>query len=164
MKEIVRERATALFGKELGLNELHKHLFEDVFPNAGEIRKVCVYQDGFVFENASFLSDTLKLIDRMPERTYEDIINKYIEMVVAHPFLEGNDFVLRLWLDTILRKNLQVAVDWSLINKEDYTSALKRSALNPDILSMLLEGALTKEINDEATFIKSIEASLAYEE
>lgn len=163
MKEIIRDRAISLFDKELEIKEIHKHLFEGLIPSAGEIRKEGVYEDGFVFENASFLPDTLKLIEKMPERTFEDIINKYIEMTIAHPFKEGNDFALRMWLNMILRKNLQVAVDFSLIEKEDYISALKRSAINPDILSMLLESALTKDIDNKELFIRSVDSSLQYE-
>ena len=163
MKETIRERAISLFGKELEIKEIHKYLFEGLIPNAGEIRKEGVYEDGFVYESASFLPDTLKMIERMRESTFEDIINKYIEMTIAHPFLEGNNFVLRMWLNMTLIKNLQVAVDFSLINKEDYISALKRSAINPDILSMLLESALTKEIDNKELFIRSVDSSLQYE-
>ncbi len=162
MKDLVIERAISLFDKELTLIEIHKSLFEGVFLDAGTIRKEVVKEDGFIFESPMFLPDTLKIVERMPECSFDDIINKYIEMNIAHPFKEGNDFAMRLWLDMLLVKNVKARVDWCLVSKEDYVSALKRSAINPDILSMLIRSVLTSDIDNKELLKKSIEQSLSF--
>lgn len=162
MKDLVLDRAISLFGKELTLMEIHRTLFEGVFLEAGKIRKEVVTEEGFIFESPMFLPDTLKIVERMPENSFDDIINKYIEMIIAHPFKEGNDFALRLWLDISLSKNIKARVDWAIISKEDYLSSLKRSAINPDILSMLIKSALTSDIDNKELLVKSIEQSLSF--
>lgn len=163
MKEKLIERAFEIFDKDLSVKDIHKHLYQGILPNAGELRDENIYEDGYAFEMASFIKGSLSLVEIMPESTFEDIINKYIEMTFIHPFAEGNNFALRTWLGITIKKNLQMTLDYSLINKDEYISSLKRSAINPDVLSVLLQNALTKEVEDKQTIKRSIEASVSLE-
>lgn len=128
------------------------------------IRKKNISKGGFCFENADFLEKTLKEIENMPETTLEEIVSKYIEMNIAHPFMEGNVRSMRIWLDLILRKNLGVVIDWSKIKKYEYLTAMKKSILNKSEILNLIKGALTKDINNKEVIMKGIDYSYYYEE
>ena len=169
-----KARALKLFGsKELdgfavgtvkGLQQIHKYLFGGLYDFAGEIREKNISKDNFRFANSLYLPDTLKAIEKMSESTYEEIIEKYVEMNIAHPFLEGNGRSTRIWLDLILKKNLKKCIDWSKIDKNDYFEAIIRSHVNPLELKELLRPALTGDINNREVFMKGIEQSYYYEE
>ena len=151
-------------GTTKGLQEIHHFLFQDVFDFAGKIRSVDLAKGNFRFAPVIYLKDTLKTIDNLPENTFEEIVKKYVEMNVAHPFREGNGRATRIWLDLILKKNLKKCVDWSKINKEDYLSAMERSPINSLEIKTLLESALTDKIEDREVYMKGIQASYEYEE
>ena len=147
-----------------GLQQIHHYLFQDVFDFAGQIRDIHLSKGNFRFAPAMYLKDTLKTIDAMPEDSYDEIIKKYVEMNVAHPFKEGNGRATRIWLDQILKKNLKKCVDWSKVDKAAYLSAMERSPVNDLELRTLLEPALTSEINDREVYMKGIQASYDYED
>ncbi|MBL7576468.1 cell filamentation protein [Peptoniphilus asaccharolyticus DSM 20463] len=150
-------------GTTKGLQQIHKYLFEDVFDFAGEIRKLNIAKGNFRFAPVLFLEDNLKIIDKMPENNFKEILNKYVEMNVAHPFLEGNGRSTRIWLDLILKKNLSQCIDWSLIDKYNYLQAMERSPINSLELEFLLKTALTDKINDRQVYMRGIQASYEYE-
>lgn len=151
-------------GTTEGLKQIHQFLFQDVFDFAGKIRDVDLAKGNFRFAPAMYLNDTLKTIDNLPGNTYDEIIKKYVEMNVAHPFREGNGRATRIWLDQILKQKLGKCVDWSKIGKEDYLSAMERSPINDLEIKTLLEGALTSNINDREVYTKGIQSSYNYEE
>lgn len=151
-------------GTAKGLQQIHQFLFQDVFDFAGKIREVDLSKGDFRFAPVIYLSNALGVIDKMPEETFEDIIRKYVEMNVAHPFREGNGRATRIWLDQILKKRLGKCVDWSRVGKEEYLSAMERSPINDLEIKTLLESALTSEIDNREVYMKGIQSSYAYEE
>ena len=146
-----------------GLSQIHRYLFEYVYSFAGEIRKVNIAKGNFRFASVLYLEDILKKIDNMPHDNFDNIISKYVEMNVAHPFREGNGRSTRIWLDMILKNNLNKVVDWSKINKEDYLLAMERSPIKDTEIKLLIENALTDRINDRAVYMKGIDVSYEYE-
>ena len=151
-------------GTTEGLKQIHRYLFQDVFDFAGKIRDVDLSKGNFRFAPAIYLEDTLKTIDNLPENTFDEIVKKYVEMNVAHPFREGNGRATRIWLDQILKKRLGKCVDWSKIGKEEYLSAMERSPINDLEIKTLLESALTSDINDREVYMKGIQSSYEYED
>lgn len=147
-----------------GLREIHAYLFEEVFEFAGELRKVNISKGNFRFVAVLYLDEALKQIDKMSEETFDQIVDKYVEMNIVHPFREGNGRSTRIWLDLILKKNLKQCVDWSKINKADYLSAMERSPINTLEISVLLKKNLTGDINNREVFMKGIDASYVYED
>jgi len=145
------------------LQTIHKQLFMDIYDFAGKVRSVNIAKGGFRFVPAMYLLDALIQIERMPQSTFDEIIEKYVEMNVAHPFREGNGRSTRIWLDLILKKELQLVVDWSKVNKEDYLSAMERSQIKDLEIKFLLKNALTEHINDREVYMKGIDASYMYE-
>ena len=145
------------------LQTIHKQLFMDIYDFAGKVRSVNIAKGGFRFVPAMYLLDALIQIERMPQSTFDEIIEKYVEMNVAHPFREGNGRSTRIWLDLILKKELQLVIDWSKVNKEDYLSAMERSPIKDLEIKFLLKNALTEHINDREVYIKGIDASYMYE-
>lgn len=145
------------------LQAIHKQLFMDIYDFAGMVRSVNIAKGGFRFVPAMYLLDALKQIERMPQSTFDEIIEKYVEMNVAHPFREGNDRSTRIWLDLILKKELQLVIDWSKVNKEDYLSAMERSPIKDLEIKFLLQNALTEHIDDREVYMKGIDASYMYE-
>jgi cell filamentation protein len=146
-----------------GLSDIHKFLFSDLYTFAGKIRKENIAKGNFRFASCMYLEDVLNKIDNMPQDTFENIIKKYVEMNIAHPFREGNGRSTRIWLDMILKKELNKVVDWSMINKEDYLLAMERSPIKDLEIRLLLQNALTDKINDRQVFMKGIDASYQYE-
>ncbi|MBN1462551.1 MAG: Fic family protein [Paludibacteraceae bacterium] len=151
-------------GTAKGLQQIHAYLFGGLYDFAGQIRQKNISKGGFQFAVSHFLGDTLKQIEEMPETTFDEIINKYVEMNIAHPFMEGNGRSTRIWLDLILKKQLKKCVDWSKISKSDYMNAMMQSPTNSSVLQTLLKNALTTKINDREMFMKGIDYSYYYEE
>ena len=151
-------------GTTRGLQQIHGYLFGGLYDFAGQIRTVTISKGDFTFCRAQFLPNALKEIDHMPDNTFDEIIAKYVEMNVAHPFMEGNGRATRLWLDLLIKNRLGVCVDWSRIAKRDYLNAMILSATDPDQLHSLLKGALTDKISDRETFMKGIDYSYYYEQ
>ena len=151
-------------GTTKGLQQIHAYLFGGLYSFAGQIREKNILKGGFQFAVSRFLGDTLKQIEAMPETTFDKIIDKYVEMNIAHPFMEGNGRSTRIWLDLILKKRLKKCVDWSKISKNDYMNAMMLSPTRSSVLKMLLNNALTIKINDREMFIKGIDYSYYYEE
>lgn len=145
------------------LQVIHKQLFMDIYDFAGKVRSVNIAKGGFRFVPAMYLLDALKQIERMPQSTFDEIIEKYVEMNVAHPFREGNGRSTRIWLDLILKKELQLVIDWSKVNKEDYLSAMERSPIKDLEIKFLLKNALIEHIDDREVYMKGIDASYMYE-
>jgi len=146
-----------------GLAEIHKFLFSDIYEFAGKVRDVNLAKGNFRFAPAIYLEEALKKIDSMPQDNYDNIIKKYIEMNVAHPFREGNGRSTRIWLDMILKKELGKVVDWSKVNKEEYLLAMERSPIKDTEINLLLSNALTDKINDREVYMKGIDTSYRYE-
>lgn len=146
-----------------GLSKIHKFLFEDIYSFAGKIRKENIAKGNFRFASCMYLEDVLKKIDDMPQTSLEDIIKKYVEMNIAHPFREGNGRSTRIWLDMILKKELNKVVDWSKVDKEDYLLAMERSPVKDTEIRLLLQNALTDKVNDRLVFMKGIDTSYQYE-
>lgn len=146
-----------------GLSDIHRFLFEDIYFFAGKIRKENIAKGNFRFASCLYLEEVLNKIDNMPQDTFENIIKKYVEMNVAHPFRDGNGRSTRIWLDMILKKELNRVVDWSKVNKEDYLFAMERSPVKDTEIKLLLQNALTDKINDRQVFMKGIDASYEYE-
>ena len=151
-------------GTTKGLQQIHAYLFGGLYDFAGQIRQKNISKGGFQFAVSRFLGDTLKQIDIMPETTFDEILNKYVEMNIAHPFMEGNGRSARIWLDLILKKRLKKCVDWSKISKQDYMNAMMQSPTKNNVLKTLLNNALTSKINDRDMFMKGIDYSYYYEE
>jgi cell filamentation protein len=172
--EISKRRAKELFdsadlssfevGTTKGLQQIHQYLFKDLYDFAGQIRKLNISKDSFRFANSLYLEDALQRIEEMPEMTFEEIIEKYAEMNIAHPFMEGNGRSTRIWLDLILKKRLGMRIDWASINKNDYFEAMIRSHVKSLELRELLRTGLTDKIDDREVFMKGIDQSYYYEE
>ena len=146
-----------------GLSKIHEYLFSDIYEFAGKIRKDNIAKGNFRFASALYLEDVLKKIDKMPEDNYENIIKKYVEMNVTHPFREGNGRSTRILLDMILKKNLNKVVDWSRVNKSDYLLVMERSSIKDTKIKLLLSQALTNKVNDRTIYMKGIDTSYQYE-
>ncbi len=170
---LTKRRALELYDNELlgtfevgtfdGLAKIHGYLFQDVYDFAGEMRTVNIAKGGFRFAPSIYLSEALEAIGKMPQSNFDEIIKKYVEMNVAHPFREGNGRTTRIWLDAILKKELGLVVDWSLIDKEDYLLAMERSPIRDTEIKAVLKEALTDKINDRQIYMKGIDASYNYE-
>lgn len=169
-----RSKAYALFESSLidsievgtvkGLQQIHAYLFGGLYDFAGQIRTVNIAKAGFQFAMAQYLEQTLKNVERMPEDSFDNIIDKYVEMNIAHPFREGNGRATRIWLDLILKKNLKLCIDWSQVDKRKYLEAMTRSVADPTSIKDSLRSALTDKINDRDTFMKGIDYSYYYEQ
>lgn len=169
-----KSKAYALFDSSLldtlevgtvkGLQQIHGYLFGGLYDFAGQIRTLNIAKGGFQFAMARYLPKTLNKIEKMPESTFDEIADKYVEMNVAHPFMEGNGRSTRIWLDLMLKKNLKLCVDWSKINKKDYLSAMEKSVSNLAQIKALLKSALTDKINDREVFMKGVDYSYYYEQ
>ena len=169
-----KQKAYDLFESELqqaievgtikGLKQIHAYLFDGLYSFAGDIRTKNIAKGGFAFASVAYLDENLKIIEKLPEATFEQIISKYVEMNIAHPFMEGNGRATRIWLDMILKKNLSKCVDWSRIDKKDYLNAMKQSVVDSTWIMELLKNALTDEINSREMFMKGIDYSYYYEE
>ena len=150
-------------GKFSGLKAIHKYLFDEIYDFAGELRTVNIAKGNFRFASVMYLEAALVSIDKMPQSTFDEIIEKYVEMNIAHPFREGNGRSIRIWLDFILSKELQVVVDWSKVDKDDYLLAMERSPVKDIEIKYLLKGALTEKTNDREVYMKGIDHSYYYE-
>lgn len=172
-ERISKQKALALYdtglldtfpvGTFAGLAMIHKYLFEDIYEFAGQMRIVNIAKGNFRFAPVMYLRPALESIDRMPQSTFDEIIEKYVEMNVAHPFREGNGRSTRIWLDSILKKELHQVVDWSRVDKSDYLMAMERSPVKDLEIKVLLHKALTEQINDRQVYMKGIDASYHYE-
>ena len=151
-------------GTTKGLQQIHAYLFGGLYDFAGQIRQKNISKGGFRFATARYLNDTLKQIEKMSEGSFEQIADKYVEMNIAHPFMEGNGRTTRIWLDLILKKQLKKCVDWSKIGKNEYMSAMTKSSSNSEIIKKLLKKALTNKINSCEMFMRGIDYSYYYEE
>lgn len=150
-------------GKFVTLQAIHKYLFEDIYDFAGEIRTVNMAKGNFRFAPLMYLQAALENIDKMPQSTFDEIVEKYVEMNIAHPFREGNGRSTRIWLDHILKNEIGKVVDWSKMDKEDYLLAMERSPIKDVEIKVLLKGALTDEINSREVYMKGIDHSYYYE-
>lgn len=172
-EKISKTKALELFKKGLlndleagtfdSLAKIHKYLFDEIYDFAGEIRNVNIAKGNFRFAPVIYLETALKNIDKMPQSTFDEIIEKYVEMNVAHPFREGNGRSTRIWLDLTLKKQLGKVVDWSSVDKEDYLLAMERSPIKDIEIKVLLKQALTDKINNREVYMKGIDASYHYE-
>ena len=151
-------------GTTKGLQQIHAFIFGGLYDFAGKIRTKNIAKDNFQFAPVQFLDQTLKDIEAMPETTFDEIIDKYIEMNIAHPFMEGNGRSTRIWLDLVLKKNLKKCVDWSQIEKQDYLSAMKKSTNDSTDIKKLVKAALTDKIDDREMFMKGVDYSYYYEQ
>ena len=168
-----KEKAYELYESEMindievgtvkGLQQIHAYIFGGLYDFAGKIRDKNISKSGFAFASAQYLADNLKKIEAMPESDLKSIVSKYVEMNIAHPFMEGNGRSTRIWLDLILKKNLSLCVDWSKIDKKDYLTAMEKSPMDDSLIFGLIEKALTDKINDREIFIKGIDYSYYYE-
>jgi cell filamentation protein len=172
-EKISKTRALELFetglldtfpvGSFEGLSMIHKYLFDEIYDFAGKMRDVNLAKGNFRFAPLMYLSAALDNISKMPQSTFDEIIEKYVEMNIAHPFREGNGRSTRIWLDAILKKELGMVVDWSLVDKEDYLLAMERSPIKDVEIKALLKAALTDQVNDREVYMKGIDASYHYE-
>ena len=171
-ERISKKKAKLLYGGWLdqievgtcaGLREIHRFLFDEIYSFAGETRKLNIAKGNFRFASALYLEEALERISVMPMETFEQIIAKYVEMNIAHPFLEGNGRSTRIWLDAMLKANLGKVVDWQKINRDDYMAAMERSPVKDTELRVLLQDALTDRFHDQELFMHSIDASYQYE-
>ncbi len=172
-ERLTKARAAELFADDLLTDKtpgafatlafIHQHLFQDVYDFAGKVRTEDIAKGGFRFASALYLDEALSSVEKMPQSCYEDIIRKYVEMNVAHPFREGNGRSMRIWLDHILKSQLGKVVDWQQVDKQDYLLAMERSPIKDTEIRVLLQEALTNKVNDRETFMKGIDASYAYE-
>lgn len=145
------------------LKMIHKYLFEEIYEFAGQLRKVNIAKGNFRFTPLTYLEEAIKNIEKMPQSTYEEIIEKYVEMNIAHPFREGNGRSTRIWLDLILKKELNVVIDWSKVDKTDYLLAMERSPIKDIEIKEVLKQSLTDKINDREVYMKGIDNSYLYE-
>lgn len=150
-------------GTFASLAKIHQFLFDEIYDFAGQVRDVNIAKGNFRFAPVIYLQAALENIDKMPQKSFDDIIAKYVEMNVAHPFREGNGRSARIWLDLILKKELNLVVDWSKVNKEDYLLAMERSPIKDLEIKHLLKGALTDKVNDREIYMKGIDHSYSYE-
>ena len=172
-ERLSKKRAKELFEKDLlagepagkfsTLQKIHKILFADIYPFAGQLRTVNLAKGNFRFAPLMYLDAALANIDRMPQSDFDKIIEKYVEMNIAHPFREGNGRSTRIWLDHILKHEIGKVVDWSLVDKEDYLLAMERSPVKDVEIKALLRAALTEKVNDREVYMKGIDASYHYE-
>ena len=172
-ERISKQKALALYdtglldtfpvGTFAGLAMIHKYLFEDIYEFSGQMRTVNIAKGNFRFAPVMYLRPALESIDRMPQSTFDEIIEKYVEMNVAHPFREGNGRSTRIWLDCILKKELHQVIDWSRVDKSDYLLAMERSPVKDVEIKALLRAALTDRITDRLVYMKGIDASYHYE-
>ena len=146
-----------------GLSQIHKYLFEDIYDFAGKLRTVNIAKGSFRFAPLMYLEEAIRNIDKMPRSDFDEIVEKYVEMNVAHPFREGNGRSMRIWLDAMLKSGIGVVVDWSQVDKEDYLLAMERSPIKDTEIKVLLRNALTNKINDRDVYMKGIDASYHYE-
>jgi len=145
------------------LKKIHKYLFEEIYEFAGNLRKVNISKGNFRFTPIVYLEESIKNIEKMPQTTYEEIIEKYVEMNIAHPFREGNGRSTRIWLDLILKKELNLVVEWSIVDKTDYLLAMERSPIKDTEIKELLKQSLTDKIDDREVYMKGIDNSYLYE-
>ena len=145
------------------LKNIHKYLFEDIYEFAGILRKVNIEKGNFRFTPIVYLEESIKNIGKMPQSTYEELIEKYVEMNIAHPFREGNGRAIRIWLDLMLKKELNLVVDWSKVDKNDYLLAMERSPIKDIEIKELLRQSLTDKVNDREVYMKGIDSSYLYE-
>lgn len=150
-------------GTTKGLQQIHQYLFQDLYEFAGQIRTLNISKGSFRFANALYLKEILDKIEKMPEGTFEEIIAKYVEMNIAHPFMEGNGRTMRIWLDLLLKSRLKKVVNWQFVSKELYLQSMERSPINDLELRTLLEANLTHEVNNREILFKGIEQSYYYE-
>lgn len=171
-EKVTKLKALKLFDKNIlndingtfkGLSKIHKYLFDSIYDFAGNIREVNISKGSFRFASFIYLKDILNKIDMMPEDAFDKIIEKYVEMNIAHPFREGNGRSMRIWLDVILKKNLNKVIDWSKVKKEEYLLAMERSPVKDTEIKLLLSNALTDDINNRLIYMKGIDASYNYE-
>ena len=146
-----------------GLAKIHKYLFDEIYDFAGEVRKVNISKGNFRFAPLMYLDTALQSIDKMPQSTFDEIVEKYVEMNVAHPFREGNGRSTRIWLDLMLKKEIGYVVDWSKVDKEDYLLAMERSPIKDIEIKFLLKNSLTDNVNDRDIYMKGIDHSYYYE-
>ena len=146
------------------LQQIHAYLFGGLYDFAGQIRTKTIWKDGTLFCRAEYLTQNLRLIEQMPETSFDEIVNKYVEMNVAHPFMEGNGRSTRIWLDLMFKKRLKLCVDWSQIDKKHYLEAMRRSTTDATYIKALLNGAMTGKIDDRDIFMKGIDYSYYYEQ
>ena len=151
-------------GTVKGLQQIHSYIFGGLYDFAGKIRSMNIAKGGFAFAPAMYLRENLALIEKMPEDSIEDIVKKYVEMNVAHPFMEGNGRATRIWLDLILKKNLHTCTDWSKIDKREYLDAMRQSPVDPSHIFELIKNAQTPQIDDREIFMKGIDYSYYYEQ
>ncbi len=151
-------------GKTILLQQIHAFLFEGLYPFAGKKRTRTISKGGFTFANGDLLPSILKDIDMMPDSTFSEIVDKYVEMNIAHPFMEGNGRSTRIWLDLLLKERIKKCIDWSKIEKDDYLNSMRESPVNPNSIFDLLNRALTDDINNRELFMKGIDYSYYYEE
>ena len=145
------------------LCRIHAHLFSDIYGFVGKLRTVNMSKGNFRFAPLMYLGAALESIEKMPQRTFDEIVEKYVEMNIAHPFREGNGRATRIWLDHILKTEIGMVVDWSLVNKEDYLLAMERSPVRDIEIKYLLKNALTDKVDDRQTFMKGVDHSYEYE-
>ena len=172
-EKLTKIRALELFSKGLlntievgtfkGLCEIHQYLFQDIYDFAGQMRTVNIAKGQFRFAPVLYLEQALQEIDNLPYTTFEEILAKYVEMNVAHPFREGNGRAMRIWLDCMLKESLGQVIDWQRVHKQDYLSAMERSPINDLEIRVALQAALTDKIDDRLIYMKGIDASYAYE-
>lgn len=171
-EKVTKLKALELFDKNIlndingtfkGLSKIHKYLFDSIYDFAGNIREVNISKGSFRFASFIYLKDILNKIDIMPDDTFDKIIEKYVEMNIAHPFREGNGRSMIIWLDVILKKNFNKVIDWSKVKKEEYLLAIERSPIKDTGIKLLLSNALTDDINNRLIYMKGIDASYNYE-
>ena len=172
-EKISKKKAVQLFesgllnqleaGQFSSLQTIHRYLFEDIYFFAGQVRTVNLAKGNFRFAPLMYLQPALENIDRMPQSTFDEIIEKYVEMNIAHPFREGNGRSTRIWLDCMLKKEIGMVIDWSKVDKEDYLLAMERSPIKDIEIKHILKAALTDKINDREVYMKGIDASYNYE-
>ena len=172
-ERISKKRAVELFengmlenleaGKFQTLCEIHKYLFDDIYDFAGKIRTVNLSKGNFRFAPLMYLETAIKNVDKMPQNTFDEIVEKHVEMNIVHPFREGNGRSMRIWLDMMLKKQIGQVVDWSKIEKEDYLMAMERSPIKDIEIKYILNAALTDQINDREIYMKGIDHSYYYE-
>lgn len=170
---VTKKRALELFEQGLvngfevgtfqGLSQIHAYLFGDVYDFAGKVRSVDISKGGFRFAPVLYLEAALESIEQMPQTTFDEVVAKYVEMNVAHPFREGNGRAMRIWLDAMLRSSLGKVVDWSRVDRQDYLLAMERSPVKDLEIKALLQSALTDAVDDRQVFMKGLDASYAYE-
>ena len=172
-EKISKQKAKQLFdsgdinkvevGTFAGLAFIHAYLFEDIYHFAGQVRTVNIAKGNFRFAPLMYLKQSLEYIDSMPQNNFDKIIEKYVEMNIAHPFREGNGRAMRIWLDLILKKEITQVIDWNLVDKKEYLSAMERSVVNDVEIKNLLRQALTDQIHDRILFMKGVDISYYYE-